>query len=231
MPEPLPEHHDHLAERYEELVASDRQPSKRVVAISGKRAAGTSTHAAHLALKFGIEHVDNGTLQRRAAEKHGYNDVERFREEHPDADLEVDAAKLDRAFSGEPLIAEGRLDAAALCADRGDGEPIAPVRIKIICNDEKRFKRYTKREYNITAPDGETLKQARNEVREADQKIREIFADLYNGLNPHDDGYYTHIIDNSGDYEQTHQRLVSILENHGFKRRQPPQDELENITP
>jgi cytidylate kinase len=216
MAEPLHTHHQYLGEVYEDLRDSDEEPHDRIVAISGQRAAGTSTHASDLATEFGIEHVDNGTVQREKADEHGYDDVERFRDEHPDADLEVDAAKLERAYDGESLLAEGRLDAAALSAERDDGRPIAPIRIKITCDDDTRARRYADRE----GLDAEELDEAREELVESDEKVYDIFAEVYDGIDPRDEDFYTHVIDNSGDYEEVHEELVSILEDAGFERRQ-----------
>lgn len=216
MAEPLHAHHQYLEEVYDRLQDADEEPHDLVVAISGQRAAGTSTHASDLAIEFGIEHVDNGTVQREKADEHGYDDVETFREQHPDADLEVDAAKLERAYDGEPLLAEGRLDAAALSAERDDGGAIAPVRIKITCDDDVRARRYADRE----DLDADELADAREELVESDEKVYDIFGEVYDGIDPRDEEYYTHVIDNSGDYEEVHEELVSILEEAGFERRQ-----------
>ncbi len=216
MAEPLHTHHQYLGEVYERLQDSDDEPHDLVVAISGQRAAGTSTHASDLATEFGIEHVDNGTVQRETADEHGYDDVETFRDKHPDADLEVDAAKLEQAYDGEPLLAEGRLDAAALSAERDDGRPIAPVRIKITCDDDVRARRYADRE----DLDADELAEAHKELVESDETVYDIFEEVYDGIDPRDDSYYTHVIDNSGDYEAVHKELVSILEEAGLERRQ-----------
>lgn len=230
-PDPLPDRHPLLQDTYEELLGSDTTPSPYIVTISGQRATGTSKHATDLATEFGIEHVDNGSIQRATAAEHGYDDVDRFRDEHPDADLRTDANKLRRAFDGEPLIAEGRLDGAALAAERSDGLPIAPVRIKLTCEDDERARRYAQREDDLDPAQlsDEDVERYLEEVKDGDESVYDAFADVYDGIDPRDDAFYTHVIDNTQDYDTVHEELIGILEQYGFEQRGyiPPVEDEE----
>lgn len=239
--QPLPERHPRLNDIYNSLKKQRTVPSEHIVTISGERSTGTSAHAKDLEKEFGIEHVDNGTILRETAKEHGYvkangtADAKRFRKEDPEWDLKADGNKLQRAYSGEPLIAEGRLDAASLSAPRSeeDKRPIAALRAKIVADDETRGARYAEREELVAdgedAP-GKTVEYALRELKSEDASIYGAFADLYDGIEPRDDGFYDVTIDNSDDYTEAHRKLVYEMVEAGFPYPQKLSgDELEDL--
>ncbi|PSG98996.1 MAG: hypothetical protein BRC29_02600 [Nanohaloarchaea archaeon SW_7_43_1] len=240
---PLPERHDLLKSKYEDLLESDQEPSDYILAISGGRGTGTSKHASDLSVEFGIDHLDNGTAQRQAAEENGYETDEdgtaatKFRSENEKADLVADARKLEHAYSGEPLIGEGRLDAASLSAPRSKAsdEPIATLRVKMTCDDwEQRAGRYADDEgkTDVEQPEDiseEVLKDAREEIVDQDERIYSSFAKIYDGVEPRNEAYYDTVIDNSGDYLDSHREPVYELIEAGFRPERLSESDLEDI--
>lgn len=224
---PLHERHPVLQQTYDDLVSSSDTPSERIVTISGRRATGASTHAEHLAIQFDLTYMGHGALQRDAAREAGYTDVDRFREENPDVDVQTDRRKLELFWETDGLIAEDRLGAPTAIAARDppeDTQPIAPVRIKVTCDVAERARRYAARKGY------DDIDVAKEEMLSRDNTVYTSFADLYEGLDPTQDQFYTHTVDNTGDYDAVHRELEDILTNYGFTKKDTlTRDEKQQI--
>ncbi len=224
---PLSHRHPALYDAYTEML-DDGDPHDTIITISGERGTGTSTHAADLADALGLRHIDSGTWYRDAAADLGMTPgrLRRNRDwieqmEDRNFDLENDAHTYRVAGSGDPLIVEGRLAAAALAADRGDGQPIAPVRIRLTCDDDVRAARYAVREDIADTDDPAAVTPdaratATEEIASGDAAIYGAFAETYAGIDPRDDRYYTHTVDNSGAYDDTQQELRALVRDRGL---------------
>lgn len=224
---PLPYRHPDLFDAYTDL-KQEGDPHDCIITVSGGRATGTSSHAADLADVSDLAYSDSGAWYREVADELGMP-VQMLRRnrrwveymEGRNFDIENDAHTYEVAGRGVPVVIEGRLAGPALAADRGDGNPIAPIRIKITCDDAVRAARYAIREDISEADTPAEVTPAEQEnaleqIQEEDDAIYDAFAETYAGIDPRRDTYYTHTVDNSGMYEAVQEELQSLLRESGL---------------
>lgn len=156
------------------------QIGKTCITISGPPGSGTSTAAALLAARLGIEHVDSGTFFRQIARERGLSlrELGRRAEQDSRIDREVDRRTVDLANAGKEVVLEGRM--AGWMLHRAG---VPSLKVWLDAHEEVRACRIAGRE---DRPFGHVLREMVERERSERRRYGEIYGIEIRDLSPYD---------------------------------------------
>lgn len=154
-----------------------------VITVSGPPGSGTTTVARMLAEKTGFRHVNMGDIFRELAEEHRMelNHFERYCEEHPEIDREIDK-KQEEILRRGGVVMEGRLS-GWIAHLRG----IRALKVWLECDEQEAIRRIIERE-------GGEAPERRKETMERMESERRRYRKFY-GIDTEDRSIYDLVID------------------------------------
>lgn len=187
--------------------------SEIVVTIDGPSGAGKGTLAQFIADKLDIPSYSAGDFFRQIAKEKGMTVEELSSEADKQVDIQVDKRTLEKGLN-ESCIVESRISSWVL----GD---YSDLRIYLTADLEERANRVKKDADSGEREDEDeknTLKQARQKIRQRDKDNKARYNDYY-GINVEDLSIYDLIIDNTDLELEEQEQLVK----KALKKRFPEQ--------
>jgi cytidylate kinase len=138
-----------------------------LLTVSGLPGSGTTTNAAAIADRFGLEHISGGDIFRQLAEERGHTlgEFNELAESNPEIDRDLDQRLFEIARDRDDVVLESRL-AGWLAAEH------ATLRLWLDAPRSVRAARIAERE-------DKTVQQAHDETREREASERRRYQEYY----------------------------------------------------